>query len=802
MPEHLVLRIPQVYSAYRLFVDAELVAAVGTVAAAPDEAQPDYGERRVLLTNPGPEIELMFHVSNYSARAAGFPRAIELGTPDAIAHRHALGLISNGALAGGLILIGISQLALFLLRRDETAYLFFGLATAAWGLQTIISGQLLSYAGWHLPIHIARPLDGFSALAAASMSLLFLSALFPRDLPFRYVRWVMLCLVIYVGVALLGSEMARSVIVGWLLYVVVGLMSLALIAVFRAWRRGEPDAGLFLLAGGIIALTACLQIYWFNAAGTREAVASLGALLAVGLQSMVLARRYARAFAHSRQLEKSLRRANQLKDEFLVNTSHELRTPLHAMIGLAEALPHRNDRKLAEGLNWIATSGHRLTRLVDDILDFTRLKYDDLAIERRQTRIEPLVHGVLGVCQPLLGTRPVALKADIEANLPAVQADPDRLHQVLFNLIGNAIKFTDRGQITVCVARAGDVVAVEVADTGLGIAQEDWPRLQQPYEQGRAAEGRGGLGLGLAITRRILELHGADMQVHSVPDQGTRIRFELPVAEGPGETTASASAAIAATRTADYPPPQEEPPSAKGPRILIVDDDDAAAAALEQQLALVGYQVRRAASGQQALALVSQAKPDLVMLDVMMPDMSGLAVCRHLREEYDANTLPIILVTARTRPEDIVEGLNAGANDHLAKPYYRVEMLARVDAHLRVQENEQMRWALSERHNDERDPREILTELLKKTVHYWEFATGRTRADLAEQSGLWTVTLDGSTRKTRTLDRYLSIDSLPKRPRWGIVSRTARYVIDHLDDAQHIEELEQLLAQLHMAVEH
>lgn len=178
-----------------------------------------------------------------------------------------------------------------------------------------------------------------------------------------------------------------------------------------------------------------------------------------------------------------------------------------------------------------------------------------------------------------------------------------------------------------------------------------------------------------------------------------------------------------------------------------------------------------------------------------MPDMSGLEVCRRLREEYDDNTLPIILVTARSRETDIVEGLNAGANDYLAKPFYRIEMLARVQAQLRVQTNEQMRWALGEQTADEStSPRRLLVELLQKSLRYWEIETGLSKFDLAEQSGLWTVTLDISTRKTRTLDRYLREETLPKRPRWVVVLNTARFVLDHVNTPGYREDLQGLIA--------
>ena len=795
-PARLTLRVPMVYSAYRLYLDGELVAGVGTPAESPDAARPDYGERRVALVDPGRHVDLLFHVSNYSSRAAGFPKPLEIGTPTAIDSHRAVELMSASALAGGLILIGLSQLILFVIRRREWTYLFFGLTVALWGVQTVMSGQLLSLAGWHVPVSLARPLDGFTALTAGAAYLLFISSLFPRELPFRYTRWTAVPVVIYLGVTFFGPDLLRSEVVGWLLYFMVGLLTLALIAILRAWRRGQPDAGLILLGSGAIAVTAVLQIYWFNQSGVRDAVANVGVLIAMGLHSIALARRYARAFERSQRLELALRRANRQKDEFLANTSHELRTPLHAMIGLAESLP-QDEPRLRHGLELIARSGHRLARLVDDILAFTRLKQGELPIQPKAILLAPLVHNVLAVCQPLIGRRPVILSADIPADMPPVRADPDRLHQVLFNLVGNAIKFTDAGEVRVSVDTRDGQAAITIRDTGLGIPPEELDRMQRPYEQGHASslEGRGGFGLGLAISREIVVRHGSELLLDSRPGQGTQVRFALPLL--PGESVEdNTNRDVRDTPLIDEAPGTDPPATPGAPRaeILVVEDDEAAATVLETQLELAGYRVRSVRSGTQALEAVERQRPDLVLLDVMMPDMSGLTVCRHLREEHDANALPVILVTARTRPEDVVEGLDAGANDYLAKPFWRREMLARVEAQLRIHENEQMRWALDERERatdpkETVDPRERLVELLNRSVTYWELQTGKGRADLAEESRLWTVTLDGSSRKTRTLDRYLSIDTLPRRPRWGVVARTARFVAERLDDEAQGSEL-------------
>lgn len=388
--------------------------------------------------------------------------------------------------------------------------------------------------------------------------------------------------------------------------------------------------------------------------------------------------------------------------------------------------------------------------------------------------------------------------------MPPVIADPDRLHQVLFNLVGNAIKFTNEGTITVRMKHTGKKVRVEVIDSGIGLPAEDWERLQSPYEQGSESslEGRGGLGLGLAISRKILALHGGKLELDSTSDQGTRIHFELPAAStGLDET--SAERPLSLSSSPQIPVQLQAPRSGdnrSSPLILVVDDDEASALVLETQLTLAGYRTIKVNSGEKALEAIQCSRPDLVMLDVMMPDMSGLTLCRHIREELDANSLPIILVTARSRPEDAVQGLEAGANDYLAKPFWRQEMLARVAAQLRVHENEQMRWALTEERqrssSETTDPRALLVELLTKSVQFWEMETGKSRADLAEESSLWTVTLDGSSRKTRTLDRYLDLETLPKRPRWGNVTLTARHVMETLGSGPRVDELKNLLERL------
>lgn len=378
--DDLMLRIPMVYSAYKLFVNGSLAAQVGTPGDSAELSIPDYGEQLVHIPYQPGEIELIFHVSNFTSRNAGFPYPMELGQAGSIFSALHLDLISKAALAGGLLLIGLARLTFFIILRRELTHLFFGLAVFSTSLHIIISERFLDFLGWHLPIHLARPIDGLTVLIAGTAYLQFLAAFFPKHLPIRLIRWGLLTPVLYLAAVFVLPDMLRSQLIGWLLYLVVGSIGLSLIAVVRAWLQRLPDAGLILAASGSIFAAGFLQIVQFNETGIRSTLVDIAVLISVLLYNFALARRYARAFEHSKKLESALGRANRLKDEFLTNTSHELRTPLHAMIGLAESLP-RDNEALARGLDLIADSGRRLGRLVDDILALTRLNHGDMTLD-------------------------------------------------------------------------------------------------------------------------------------------------------------------------------------------------------------------------------------------------------------------------------------------------------------------------------------------------------------------------------------------------------------------------------------
>jgi signal transduction histidine kinase/streptogramin lyase len=264
----------------------------------------------------------------------------------------------------------------------------------------------------------------------------------------------------------------------------------------------------------------------------------LYALAALALMSLVLHFQLRKqAFEREHTLNQRLQELDKLKDEFLANTSHELRTPLNGIIGLSESLLDGAGGPVPEPmkkyLEMIAYSGKRLANLVNDILDFSKLKNHTLQLHRRPVNAHESVQILLKMTEPLVGTKPLELINAVPESLPPVFADEGRLQQILYNLVGNAVKFTDQGSVTVSAKHEYDRVVIDVVDTGIGIPPDQVNKIFESFEQVDGTDNRkyGGTGLGLAITKRLVELHGGTISVSSTLGVGSRFRVRLPVAQ-------------------------------------------------------------------------------------------------------------------------------------------------------------------------------------------------------------------------------------------------------------------------------
>lgn len=673
-----------------------------------------------------------------------------------------------------------------------------------------------------------------------------------------------------------------------------------------------------------------------------------------------------------------LQLANKLKDEFLATTSHELRTPLHGMIGIAEALVSGANGSISSEhkyqLDIIISSGQRLATLVDDLLDYHKMRYGNLDIETSAVDLSGSIRLVLDLSSHLIGSKPLRIIEQLPNEPVWVSADPQRLEQVLYNLVGNAIKYTNEGKIVISVTASDDNIRVQVVDTGQGIPAEQLEYIFEPLIQAgsNSSNYRKGTGLGLSISRQLIELMQGTLYVSSQPMVGTTFSFTLPIANAKQIEQAnhyeSAHFKAPDMDSVEIEESPNLPENPDGASLLIVDDEPVNLRILETFLRLEGYCVHIAKSGHEALEAVNKEKPELLLLDIMMPGISGYQVCETLRQTYDHAELPIIMLTALNQADDRIRGFNAGANDYLSKPFNQQELAARISAHLTASkaelrriENQQLNQELKHRaiveahlletqgrlleqletspeaiicvrddckirfanqaasklfkrsteqlkrssvdeliapkflnveqehycgiidvyvedvrqhlsadilklpegsglhsmyifnigggvnmerinhleaaiealssfafegdkvklqelkelggeftrladratlNNKSKQDimREVLVEAMTSALAYWESVPGQTKFTFAEQSGLWRVYLDRSTLQTRTLDKYLRPETLPKTPRWRTILNSLDYILEHCNEhnqqREHIEELRDKLQHL------
>lgn len=406
-----------------------------------------------------------------------------------------------------------------------------------------------------------------------------------------------------------------------------------------------------------------------------------------------------------------LRQVDRLKDEFLANTSHELRTPLNGIVGLTESLlagaAGQLNQGLAHNLSMIAYSGRRLANLINDILDFSQLRNMNLTLVRKGVDVQVIADLVMTLSRPLVKDKKLTLVNEIEASVFFADADENRLQQIFYNLIGNAVKFTDEGSVRVSAKHEGDQILVRVDDTGIGIAEKDYERVFHSFEQldGATNRGHGGAGLGLAVTRRLVRLHGGDIRVVRKRSSGACFEFSLPAWQGEVESQSMDGKTVITQiqmPVIDEPMmPEAVPGTEPGESfcIMIADDDPINRQVLVNHLSLEHFQLMEMSDGSAVLDAFAERRPcDLLLLDIMMPKVSGYEVCRRLRERYSVSELPIIFITARNQLPNLETGFQVGGNDYVIKPVSQNELILRVRTHLSLlQSNRNLEQLVAER---------------------------------------------------------------------------------------------------------
>ncbi|MDH4099458.1 MAG: response regulator [Nitrospirota bacterium] len=432
---------------------------------------------------------------------------------------------------------------------------------------------------------------------------------------------------------------------------------------------------------GVLVLASVKELSDFE----RHFIDRLGANLGISLEGL---RQYGNLKELSRQLKLrsdeismknlQLEEANKMKSEFLANMSHELRTPLNAIIGFSELIKDgmlgELTLKQRDYVSEIFTSGHHLLDLINDILDLSKIDAGKMTLDREVIDISGLLTNSLAIVREKAAVKNIRLEAHLADDLGTISIDARRFKQVIYNLLSNAVKFTgEKGAVTVEGSRkfwnGAWWLEVSVRDTGIGISREGIDKLFRPFEQldGSLARKYEGTGLGLAMVKRLAELHGGMVEVDSEPGKGSVFTVRIPyvIDEGeerplPDERFASTGLGVAGGRAAFTP------------TILLIEDDEASARMLQGCLEREGFIVAVAHTGSKGEEMAHESLPDLIVLDLILPDIDGIDLLNRLKGDYELGEIPVLVISMKG---DEARGFCVGAEKVLQKPVSRGDVI-------------------------------------------------------------------------------------------------------------------------------
>jgi signal transduction histidine kinase/CheY-like chemotaxis protein len=383
------------------------------------------------------------------------------------------------------------------------------------------------------------------------------------------------------------------------------------------------------------------------------------------------------------QAKKAAEAATRAKDEFLAVVSHELRTPLNAILGWAQMLRagKLDEATVTRALEIIERNANSQAQLIEDILDFSRIISGKLRINVQPVELATVIEAAADVVRPATDAKGIRLQPILDTKVGPVSGDPDRLQQVIWNLLSNAIKFTPKGgRVQIRLARVNSSAEITVSDTGCGINAEFLPYVFERFHQADSSTTRrhGGLGLGMAITRHLVELHGGVISVHSPgEDMGTTFTVRLPLMSVYKAAQSPHAATVPRPTADEFDMQYAALPRLDGLRVLVVDDEPDARDLLTAVLTQSGAQVTALARVADAVETLRQAKYDLLVSDIEMPDEDGYSLIRKVRamEEGRGRRTPAIALTAHARFTDRMRALSAGFQMHVPKPVQPAELI-------------------------------------------------------------------------------------------------------------------------------
>lgn len=700
------LKTNKIHYANRLFMNGQLAGSSGTPSKRSDEYEPNLQMYSSTASSQQRQMEIVFHVANDNYPTGGIVNSVDFGTAKGIERIRDRNRTADAILITGYLALGLFYIGSFLRRKKDLYFLFFSFLC-------FILGVYLSMLNERL-IDLVIPNLSLALLTNMQLSLIHFAVLFFLWFIHMFFkeysnRNTVMIISVLVGIdaiqyvlpqirAIFPGDMAiftRQILV----VVILGIACIYVVAILiKAFVKKKMESEYILV---IVTTILCYGLLITVELLFNVPIGQLPVFLFFIMMyclSLLMGERTQKAYEYVDQLSKDLIIQDRLKDEFLAKTSLQLGTPLQSILQISQSLMEGTSSPLRlkqhEDVLLINNVSTRLVNIVSDLMDASKVKQGELNIQPIPTKVT-VIKSVLDEMSILIpSSKRLEIINQIPDDLPLIYVDEQRLKQIVFNIINNSIYYTEEGEITVSAHVVGETIKVVVADTGIGIPAEDLDRIFSSFFQveNRFNEKSTGLGLGLTISKQLVELSGGEITVTSRVGEGTICTFSLPLAT-PDQLKDTQNTALPIQ---DFKPIKEQeqklslPIEVKGDReytILVVDHNHNDLKELIDLVHSVEYNVIGIDYGKPALEIIDRESVDLLIIDPRLPDISVHEICRVIREKYHMIELPILIISATGQVMALDKLLRMDVNGFLRKPVSSEDIIAKIESLLAMKKS-------------------------------------------------------------------------------------------------------------------
>ncbi|MFJ5766232.1 ATP-binding protein [Lysinibacillus sp. NPDC093210] len=678
------IQVPEISTASALYINGKLVGQSGEVSTNASNHKGKAVPYTVYFTEEQPEIDVILQVSNFDTPSnVLITKRLSFSSASAMTHYQLITELSLVAISMLLILFALFSILVFLFIYRKKIVLLFTVGFLLPLADELITNNRSILDWFHLDYVWSMKLSNIIYLGASFFFVQFIRILLVKYQQAKYFRWFsMLYTIGALLIVLLPIQWLYTAnLVFFMLYIVSFLYVLTL-ALKEYIGNQESSAFIAFTAIGTTngIIWGLIKLYFLL---TIPLYPFDYLMIALGFSGYWFKRFYENK-QQINLLVAQLQRDGELKDEFLLSNAQKLWDPMNKMITLGQTIYDNPNNSFVtedkQNLKYLIDIGRSMSFTLNDILDYTRLKDGNLHLHKKNVRIQGIVSGIFDMLRFISAGKQIHMVSTIARNFPRVLADEKRLIQILFNLLHSAIKYTNADLIEISASIEKNMAVIHIKDTGSGIEKKDMILQEHLFSSDHGNEDNDRMHLSLLVSKQLIDLHGGSLLIYSSSNKSFDLYFTLPIADETKNEEQMNDEQQEKVLLTESTTNLDATPSEKQFKILMVDDDPVNLTMMRSIFSAAEYDITTITSSEKVLELLPTKRWDLVIIDAMLPYISGYALIENIREHYSLLELPILLLTARSNPEDVYTGFAHGANDYVTKPINALELKVRCRA--------------------------------------------------------------------------------------------------------------------------